>query len=338
MSSNWNPQAAKWNLDNFNSDEYNCVEQSKWFNRIVGSNITEFTSFAVLFAAGWRKTKVRGVVSLKATDKEANSFSYPFEFHIGKELSYLSSEDLQLFNSYDPDKTFLISILSSDNELVLFQCVAYPKNLNTYKPVGDLNRNEGYTLEMDNEEITISTEPLFKMSKEKYLKGKYIDSLKLLNKLIDKNPYYSRAHSSRGIIYKMLGDNRYALASYFDALNANPNNWRVYHNISILFSEIGDIYSSILSKEYAIKCIYINPYFINSYLILVLDATCMDRSYIEKVIHLGIDVNRENDEHLKILKKLLLIIDEQWNPKNYINETLNVDVHNSNNEVDSNVK
>ena len=161
MSSNWNPQAVKWNLDNFNSDDYDYEESIK-FNRIVGYNITELASFAVLFSAGWRKTKLRGVVSLKATDKEANSFLYPFDFRIGKKLSYLSKEDFHTFNDYDPDKEFLISILSSNNELLLLQRVAYPQSLDTYKPVSNLIINEDYTLKMDDDEISFSTEPYSK--------------------------------------------------------------------------------------------------------------------------------------------------------------------------------
>ena len=335
MSSNWNPQAVKWNLDNFNPDDSDYEESIK-FNRIVESNITELASFAVLFSAGWRKTKLRGVVSLKATDKEANSFSYPFDFHIGKKLSYLSKEDFHTFNDYDPDKEFLISILSSNNELLLLQRVAYPQSLNTYKPVSNLIINEDYTLKMDNDEISFSTEPLFKMSKKKYLNGEYVDCLKLLNTLIDKNPYYSRAHCSRAIVYKRFGDNRYALASYFDALNANPDNWRVYHNLALLFGEIGDTYSSILSKKYTIECIFKNPYFIDAYRILQLNATCIDRSYIEKIIHFGIDINKENHENVEILEELLLIIDESWKRTNYIRETLDVDLHNSKFEEKSN--
>jgi tetratricopeptide (TPR) repeat protein len=91
-----------------------------------------------------------------------------------------------------------------------------------------------------------------------YKDSDYKKALFYLDKVLEKNPNYSRAYSARGANYQAYQDMRYALANYFDGLEINPGNWRSLYNIGILFEEVGLVE---IARKYIEASLEINPDF-----------------------------------------------------------------------------
>jgi tetratricopeptide (TPR) repeat protein len=118
--------------------------------------------------------------------------------------------------------------------------------------------SDEYTIEKDDAELLRSSDVDFLKSRMAYKDSDYKKALFYLDKVLDKNPNYSRAYSARGANYQAYQDMRYALANYFDGLEINPSNWRSLYNIGILFEEVGLVE---IARKYIEACLEINPDF-----------------------------------------------------------------------------
>ncbi|MBT3847897.1 MAG: hypothetical protein HOF58_01660 [Candidatus Marinimicrobia bacterium] len=118
--------------------------------------------------------------------------------------------------------------------------------------------SDEYTIEKDDAELLRSSHVDFLKSRMAYKDSDYKKALFYLDKVLEKNPNYSRAYSARGANYQEYQDMRYALANYFDGLEINPSNWRSLYNIGILFEEVGLVE---IARKYIEACLEINPDF-----------------------------------------------------------------------------
>jgi len=184
---------------------------------------------------------------------------------------FLNKNDINAVSGYNLMEKTIVGILDQETESFHLLDLPLPdeSDISVLEFEGAEFSDE-YTIEKDDAELLRSSHVDFLKSRMAYKDSDYKKALFYLDKVLEKNPNYSRAYSARGANYLLYQDMRYALANYFDGLEINPSNWRSLYNIGILFEEVGLVE---LARKYIEACLEINPDFDQAinYLSLIVD-------------------------------------------------------------------
>ncbi len=296
----FNPNAARWDIP---ASEYkvvmgvpndNCPPELQHTLDLEADNESEIINWAAFF----RSYLGRGLLCFRYKEGE---YSFPPEYLQGRELASLPSVILEDLNQMDMGKCYGFALINEDLNLLHAIKCPFPETIDPVYYEG-VEFTDAYTKEEDDREIEASTDVQFIASHKAFLDHDYAKALGLVNQVIDRNPYYSRAYSSRGILYEVFQDYRYALASYFDALEVNPHNWRALYRAGLLFNGIG---AWPIAVRYMISAVVVNHHCIPGYEWLVWHYEQQkDYSNAFEVIHDGLKKNPDDKNLAICLEKL----------------------------------
>jgi tetratricopeptide (TPR) repeat protein len=189
--------------------------------------------------------------------KPNGKISYPPRFLQGAFLMFLNKNEMNAISSYDRKEKTIVGILDQKTESFhLFEIPLPNENDIPILEFQGAEFSDTYRIEEDDAELLRSSDIDFLKSRLAYKDSDYKKALFYLDKVLERNPNYSRAYSARGVNYYTYQNMIYALANYFDGLEVNPNNWRSLYNIGIIMSEVG-LFD--LAQKYYEACLVINP-------------------------------------------------------------------------------
>ncbi len=224
--STFQPNAARWDIPPSEYQvvvgvpEENIPEELQHTLDILRENKSEILNWAAFF----RSSLGRGLVCFRYSH---DRYSFPPEYLQGKSIATLPSVLVEDLGNMDMGHYYGFVLINEDINLFHAIKCEYPKIIEPIYYEGE-EFQEYYTLKDDEKEIENSTDEQFIVSHKAFLAGDYKKALNTVNQVIDRNPYYSRAYSARGIIYEAFQDYRFAMAGYFDAMEINPHNWRAW--------------------------------------------------------------------------------------------------------------
>ena len=129
---------------------------------------------------------------------------------------------------HDSEFVSAMQFLIKENILV----VSFNQDNNTNNPVIDFNKE-------DNKKIEEEISSLLELANTHYSSGKYLDAIKIYDKILDKNPNYFSALYNKGLTYNVLGINTEAMKWFDAALEVEPGNADALHAKGILFYNDG---------------------------------------------------------------------------------------------------
>ena len=220
---------------------------------LIADNLTELLNWGIFLNSCFG----HGIQAWVRT--AGGQLSYPPVYMKGADLMFLDGSYIDFIHSYDLHRLTVVGILDEATGSFHLVRIYIPEEseIPVYKPIG-VDYKPDYTLEMDKQELLRASDIDFLKSKLAYEQSNYQKSINYLERLLKRNPYYSRAYTARGVNYLMYQDRVFALANYFDGLEINPGNWRSYYNIGLLLK--GQGFSKLASKYYE-TCLEINPDF-----------------------------------------------------------------------------
>lgn len=290
INRHWSPEKSELSIPNsWDSVVYvNLINDHTPFEediRTIIFNLSELTNWAAFFH-GYRN---RGIINFHPLGE---GLTFPPNYLQGRDLANLPCRLLNDIEDYNQALHFFISFSNVDErELRVYKWTPLDAP-QPFKKSG-LSFPGPYTQADDQIEVYESSDPLFCESKAAFEIGDYNKSLAILNQVIKKNPYYSRAFSARGQIYLAFQDYRFALANYFDALEINPLNWRALYNCGRLFWKVQQ---DSLAIDYMHEAIEINKEFVEC--IQRLAAMYHVIGQIDdsiRVLNEGLEANRGSD-------------------------------------------
>jgi len=219
--------------------------------KLVKENHHELITWGIFLNA----YRGRGIQAyLRKTNGE---ITYPPRFLQGAFLLFLNKDEINAISNYDLKKKTIVGIL--DHATDAFHLFDLPLPDENEIPILEFQGAEfsdEYSIEKDDAELLRSSDIDFLKSRLAYKDSDYKKALFFLDKVLEKNPNYSRGYSARGVNYHTYQDMIYALGNYFDGLEINPNNWRSLYNVGLIMAEVGLVE---MAQKYYEACLSINP-------------------------------------------------------------------------------